>query len=300
MKQKHTAIFYIILAALFFSGMTAFVHLAGDLPTGQKALFRNLPALVIAFIALRRKGLSIKVTPGNGKYMFCRCFFGTTGLLCNFYAIDQLVLSDANMLNKLSPFCAVIFSYFILKEKIKPAQAIGLLAAFAGALLIIKPSFYHMEYIPALIGALGGVGAGAAYTFVRKMGLNGENGTRIVFYFSLFSCVVTLPMFLWGGAPMSPAQFLILLAAGLCGAGGQFSITKAYCYAPAREISVYDYFQVLFAALWGFALFGQVPDWLSLLGYLVILAAAIVMYLYNNQRWIFRPKEAPNTTAADS
>lgn len=188
LKQKHTAILYILLAALFFSGMTAFVHLSGDLPTGQKALFRNLPALFIAAFTLWRKGISpLSVAPVNRRPMFWRCLFGTTGLLCNFYAIDHLVLSDANMLNKLSPFFAVILSYVILKEKVRPVQAAGLAAAFAGALLIIKPSFYHVDYVPALIGALGGLGAGAAYTFVRKMGLQGEEGARIVFYFSLFS-----------------------------------------------------------------------------------------------------------------
>lgn len=285
MKQKHTAILYILLAALFFSGMTAFVHLSGDLPTGQKALFRNLPGLFIAAFTLWRRGISpLGVAPVNRQPMFWRCLFGTAGLLCNFYAIDHLVLSDANMLNKLSPFFAVILSYFILKEKVRPVQAAGLTAAFAGALLIIKPSFHHVDYVPALIGALGGLGAGAAYTFVRKMGLQGEEGARIVFYFSLFSCVVTLPMFLVGGAAMAPWQFFCLLAAGLCGAGGQFSITKAYCYAPAREISVYDYTQVLFAAVWGFALFGQRPDALSVLGYAVIVGAAVWMYCYNRRR----------------
>ena len=116
------------------------------------------------------------------------------------------------------------------------------------------------------------------------MGLQGEEGARIVFYFSLFSCVVTLPMFLVGGAAMAPWQFFCLLAAGLCGAGGQFSITKAYCYAPAREISVYDYTQVLFAAVWGFVLFGQRPDALSVLGYVVIVGAAVWMYCYNRRR----------------
>ena len=55
----------------------------------------------------------------------------------------------------------------------------------------------------AFVGALGGLGAGAAYTFVRKMGLQGEEGARIVFYFSRFSCVVTLPMFLLGGAAIN-------------------------------------------------------------------------------------------------
>lgn len=128
MKQKHTAILYILLAALFFSGMTAFVHLSGDLPTGQKALFRNLPALFIAApFTLWRKGISpLSVAPVNRRPMFWRCLFGTTGLLCNFYAIDHLVLSDANMLNKLSPFFAVILSYVILKEKVRPVQAAGL------------------------------------------------------------------------------------------------------------------------------------------------------------------------------
>ena len=112
------------------------------MPTGQKALFRNLSALFIAAFTLWRKGISpLSVAPVNRRPMFWRCLFGTTGLLCNFYAIDHLVLSDANMLNKLSPFFAVILSYVILKEKVRPVQAAGLAAAFAGALLIIKPSF---------------------------------------------------------------------------------------------------------------------------------------------------------------
>ena len=150
-----------------------------------------------------------------------------------------------------------------------------------------------MDYVPALIGALGGLGAGAAYTFVRKMGLQGEEGARIVFYFSLFSCVVTLPMFLLGGAAMAPWKFFCLLAAGLCGAGGQFSITKAYCYAPAREISVYDYTQVLFAAVWGFVLFGQRPDALSVAGYAVIIGAAVWMYRYNRRQAAVGPDAPP-------
>ena len=223
MKQKHTAIIYIILAALFFFGYDCLCTSFGRSAHRAKSTVPQSPRIVvIALIGMHRAGLSLRVSKGNGTSMLLRCVCGTLGLLLNFYAIDQLVLSDANMLNKLSPFFAVIFSYFILKEKIKPAQAMGLLAAFIGALFIIKPSFAHMEYLPALMGALGGLFAGGAYTFVRKMGLHGEPGVRIVFYFSLFSCIVTLPMFVLGGAPMSPAQLLCLLCAGLCGAGGRF------------------------------------------------------------------------------
>jgi len=72
---------------------------------------------------------------------------------------------------------------------------------------------------------------------------------------------------------------MILLMAGLSAAGGQFTITAAYSYAPAREISVYDYSQIIFAAIIGFFVFGQVPDLLSWIGYAVIIGMAVVNYM---------------------
>ena len=138
-----------------------------------------------------------------------------------------------------------------------------------------------MEFLPALIGLMGGVGAGAAYTAVRRLGQRGEKGPFIVFFFSTFSCVVTLPYLLLNYAPMTGMQIVTLLLAGLSAAGGQFAITAAYTHAPAKEISVYDYSQVIFAAIMGFFLFGQVPDYLSVIGYVLICSMAIYMFLYN-------------------
>ena len=83
---------------------------------------------------------------------------------------------------------------------------------------------------------------------------------------------------------MSASQLGFLLLAGLAASGGQFSITAAYCNAPAREISVYDYSQIIFSALLGFLLFSQMPDFLSVIGYLTICVMAVVMFLYNNRK----------------
>lgn len=289
-SAKYKGLFFSILASLSFSGMTALIHLAGDLPTMQKVLFRNLPALVIAAAILLRHHLPVGVAPENRRDMLMRCLAGTTGIILNFYSVDRLVLADANMLNKLSPFFSILFSFFLLKERLRPAQILGVLTAFGGALLIVKPSGGSMTALPALCGLLGGLGAGLAYTFVRRMGQRHENGHRIVFYFSLSSCLIALPFYLFAGAPMSSRQLFILLLAGLFGAGGQFSITRAYFYAPARELSVYEYLQVLFAAAWGWGLFGQTPDLLSLAGYAVIVGAAVVMFLYNNHAGPFRDR----------
>ena len=76
----------------------------------------------------------------------------------------------------------------------------------------------------------------------------------------------------------------MLLLAGLFAAGGQFSITAAYCFAPAREISVYDYSQILFAAVTGYFLFQQIPDGYSVLGYIIICSMALFMFFYNKRQ----------------
>lgn len=275
--------------------MTALVHLAGDLPSTQKALFRNLPALIFTFFLMLRRHISFRVEPGNRVSMLGRCLSGTAGLLLNFYAIDRLVLADANMLNKLSPFFAVLFSVFLLRERLKPVQGLGVLTAFVGALFIIRPTGSGLAFLPSLAGAVSGVSAGLAYTFVRKLGKLGENGIRIVFYFSLVSTLITAPFLLFVRCGMSLHQLMILLGAGLGGTFGQLFITRAYFYAPARELSVYDYMQVLFATLWGWLLFDQVPDAWSLLGYTIIVGAAVAMFLYNNRPDSLPPQEQIST-----
>ena len=101
-----------------------------------------------------------------------------------------------------------------------------------------------------------------------------------VMCFSLFSCLVSLPFVILNYRPMTMNQLLCLLLAGVCATGGQFSITAAYTFAPAKEISVFDYSQVVFAALLGYLFLGQLADSLSYLGYLVIIGTAVAKWIY--------------------
>ena len=264
--------------------MSVFVHLAGDLPSYQKAFFRNLAAVIFVSVIMLKNHISFIPKKESIPALLGRSIFGTIGILCNFYAIDHLVLADANMLNKLSPFFAVIFSIFILKEKPTLVQIIGVLTAFLGSVFIIKPSMGGYDVFPAAMGALGGLGAGVAYTFVRYLGKRGENSFVIIFFFSAFSCLVCLPFTIFEFSSLTLKSFLFLVCAGLGACIGQFGITKAYVCAPAKEISVYDYTQVLFAAVFGYFLFGQIPDMLSVIGYILICGAGIAMFFYNRRK----------------
>lgn len=278
-KDNIQGIIYIILAGFFFSLMTMFVKLAGDLPVFQKAFFRNAVAAVATVAILGRSEDKFYIRSDSWKGLIMRSTFGVMGIICNFYAIDRLGLADSNMLNKLSPFFAIILSIFILKEKPNRVEWLSVVIAFIGAAFIIKPSM-NITSLYGFIGLLGGFGAGMAYTFVRKLGKQGERGPVIVMFFSVFSSIVLLPLMIHYYEPMTAKQLIILLFAGFSALGGQLCITKAYTKAPAREISVFDYSQILFASLLGFFVFAEVPDVYSVIGYVIIIGVAIFKWQY--------------------
>lgn len=281
-SNRLKGIFFIILSAFGFAVMSAFIKLSGDLPNIQKVFFRNLVAAIIAlFLIIKHKG-SLTGKKENRKTLVYRSLFGTIGVILNYYAIDNLVLSDANMLNKISPFLVVVFCALILKEKINIKQISAIIVAFIGALFIIKPSF-DIRVVPYIVGFLSAVFAALAYTFVRMLG-NKEEYYTIVFFFSTFSLIVVLPMFILVYEPMTFSQFIYLILAGVFASLGQFGVTLAYKYAPAKEISIFDYSNIIFSAILSIFLFGVYPDRLSVVGYFIIFAAAFYMFLYNKQQ----------------
>jgi drug/metabolite transporter (DMT)-like permease len=285
-------ILLIILSAFCFAFMNAFVKLSGDLPSVQKSFFRNFIAFLIALVLLIKDRKNFRFQKEGMGYLLLRSVFGTIGILCNFYAIDKLVLSDASMLNKMSPFFTILFSWLFLKEKLKPFQGFAVLTAFLGSLLIIKPTLDFTDFIGSAAGLFGGICAGFAYCMVRILGQKGMQKTFIVAFFSGFSCLVTLPFLILDFHPMTWVQLLTLIGAGVAAAGGQFTITAAYCYAPAKEISVYDYSQIIFSTALGFVFFSEIPDAWSFAGYLIIIAAAVGVFWYNN---FYLPKKEGTT-----
>lgn len=274
LNDRTKGIIYIILSAFFFALMNLFVKLSGDLPTMQKSFFRNIVALVFAAALIAKNGKAKMPRGKNLLYLFIRSAAGTAGILCNFYAVSRINIADASMLNKLSPFFAVIFSVFVLKEKARLSQLAAVAAAFIGSLFVMRPSL-SAEALPSLVGFIGGMSAGLAYTYVRKLSQNGVSGPVIIMFFSLFSSLVTLPWLIKGFVPMTGLQIFYLLLAGLAASGGQFFITAAYSKAPAKEISVFDYSQIIFSTLLSFLVFHQAPDTLSFVGYFIIIAAAV-------------------------
>ena len=276
-RQYTLAILFVILDSVGFSLMNFFVKLSGDLPAMQKAFFRNAIALIVSAIVLAGTREKFRIKRESWPWLMLRSIFGSLGIFCNFWALSRLTIADASILNKMSPFFAIIMSIFILHELPGVFEWFCVAAAFAGTLFVVKPTA-GLASIPAAIGLAGGFFAGTAYTFVRLLGRKGERGPVIVMFFSAFSCLAFLPSLLFHYHAMTAAQVLSLLGAGISASLGQLCVTKAYSLAPAKEISVFDYSQVLFAAICGFLFLGEIPDMFSRIGYVIIIGTALVKW----------------------
>ena len=137
LNSKVKGIIAILISAVGFSFMSVFFRLAGDLPVFQKSLARNFVAMFI-------------------------------GVLLNIYAIDHMVLSDADTLMKLNPFWTIVLSLIFLHEKVRKYQITAMIIAIIGMLLIVKPEF-SSSVIPSIAGLLSGIFAASAYTCVRAL-----------------------------------------------------------------------------------------------------------------------------------
>ena len=285
MSDRAKGILCIVASAFGFALMALFVRLCddygGEISSFQKSFFRNAIALVIAAVVFARGKVkengAVRRLPGDAKtwgILVGRSVFGLVGIFANFYALSKIPIGEAMTLNKTAPFFTVFFTWLIMGERASRSQVLYLAMAFAGALLVMKPGFRGEDTFASFCAITGGLGAGLAYVCVHALGRRKVDGAFIVLFFSAFSCLGSLPFVVFGYSPMTPMQVAILLGAGAGAAIGQFGVTAAYRYAEPRSIALYDYTNVVFTALFGFAFFSQVPDAASVAGFLVILTAA--------------------------
>lgn len=277
MNSKTKGIIFMILSSAAFATMNLLSKLAEGVNSYQKTFLTNVVATVIVcFIIAYKKG-SFFGKKESRKYLLSRGVAGTLAILTNYYALDKMFLSDATILTKLAPFFTIIFSYLLISEKITKKQAILLLVAFGGSLFVIKPQF-STAVIPALIGVASAGFAGFAYTMIRVLG-NKEDFWTIILSFTGIATIVMLPSMFMNTENLTIMNVLLLVGAGVAFTLGQVALTVAYKNAPASEISMYDYIGLIIAAIYGFMFFKEISDFLSFLGYVIIIGASILNIL---------------------
>ena len=279
MSARVKGIISIVISAFGFALMAMLVRLCDNCgePIGafQKSFFRNVISAAIA-LTVFAKACPPRETIRFAPSLFLRGLFGTIGIVANYYALSHITIAEGQTLNKTAQFFTVLFAWLFLGEKFSLRGATLLALAFTGVLLITKPGFAGADFLPLMMGLLGGIAAGAAYACTRQLAILKVNVKFIVAFFTVFATLGTLPFIVsFGWQSMTISQYLVLFAAGGAALIGQYGITFAYRFAKAGELSVYDYSNIIFTAAFGFLCFGQIPDIYSLFGILLILIAGV-------------------------
>lgn len=290
LSGKVKGILSIVVSAFGFSLMATFVRLCDDcggpVSAFEKGFFRNLVAFAIAAAVWRRgsagrrrasSGGRLTAAPSALALLLLRATLGTAGIFAHFYALSHITIAEGLTLNKTAPFFTVVFAWLFLGERAGCRQLLTLALAFLGVVLIAKPGFAGASAFPLVIGLASGVCAGGAYACVRALRRHEVSPSFIILFFSAFSCLASVPFMVAEFDPLTWLQVLVLLGAGAGAALGQFGITMAYGYAAPKDIAVFDYSGILFATAFGFLFFAQVPDVLSVLGFLAVLLAAFLL-----------------------
>lgn len=280
MENKYKGIILILLSALFFALMAATVKSLSNIPVAEKIFFRNVLGLFVAlYMVMKNKK---PLLGNNKKFLILRSIFGLLGVAAYFYSLGKIPLADTVILNKLSPFFVLLLAAIFLSERMKKYHIIAFIIAIFGATLVIKPEF-SVDFIPYIIALLSAFFAGSAYTIIRYL-RNYDSPETIVLYFTFISTICMIPIMIF-----MPNQFVIptfteilgLLALGIFATTAQFLMTNAYRYAPAGELAIYTYANIIFSTIIGLVIWSEIPDVLSILGGILIIIAGFINYYFN-------------------
>ncbi len=281
MKTQPLAVLFIIMSDLSFSLMAVCVKFADDVPTTMKILVRNIVSLAIAAVAVNRMKVPAFGKKSSQPGLWGRSLVGLLSVYFYFYAIENLNIADAAMLNRIAPFFLMIFASLFLKEKLSKIHVPALIIIFLGALLIIKPGFNYV-LIPAIAGFLSAVTTGGAQTLIRYVSSK-EDPITIVFHFSFVSVLLLLPVVAFTYQEPTGMQLLALAGTGVFAASGQLALTYGLKLEKATILSVFGYSNVIFNAFLGYFFFGELSDAWSIAGAAIIIATSVIIFVYNSR-----------------
>ncbi len=270
-----------VAAAFFFSLMSLGIKMAGQgLPCSEIVFFRSAVMLVITSILVKRSGLH--PWGFRKRLLILRGMVGFCALFGFFYAITRLPLADVTVIHFTNPVFAALLASVLLSETMRRKEVLGLLLSIAGVVLVVRPTFLFgslasdLDMFAVAVAMGASVLSACAYVTIRKLSET-EHYLVIVFYFSLVSTIVSIPLaagqFVWPTA----REWVLVLGVGVCTQIAQLCLTKGLIRERAGRAMSVSYVQVVFAAIWGIVFFGQVPSLPGLAGAVLIFAGCLLV-----------------------
>jgi len=282
------AIGCLTLSALLFSVMGICIRYASHTVDNYTIVFfRNVVGLILFLPFIFKQGTRFVKTEKLWMHTW-RSVVGLAAMYGFFYAIAHLKLSNAMVFTYSSPIFIPLIAWLFLKEKITTTMLCAAGLGFIGVFCVAKPDQGLLNWI-SIVGISSSLLASMAFVTVRAL-TQTEPPERIVFYFCLIGSLLSvIPMF-WVWRPYHLQELLFLIGAGVLANVSQIFMSHAYRLAPAGQIAPVNYIAIIFAGLWGFLLWNEVPDLYSVIGFGIILSAILLCspLTQRDKKWRFK------------
>ena len=267
-----------VTSVTFFSLMDVIVKATNDYAVGEIIFFRALFGFIPIFLLIPKYRLkNFYITQRWGLHFF-RSLFGAIAMVAIFIALRNLQLAEVTAMTFAGPIFVTLLSILFLNEKVKRKRWIAVGLGFVGVLIISRPGFESLNYY-YLFPIIFCIGFAAVCIFIRKLTLYGESVWLIAFYFTLTSGLFGLATFPFGGWLMpSMNDFILLVLIGIFGSVANLLLTQSYKLAEVSLTTPLKYLSLVFAIVFGFFIFQEIPSTWTIFGSLLIVISSVIIF----------------------
>lgn len=274
-----------VTAIFLFTVLAAMIKAATEnVPPGEAVFFRSLFAIpVIALWIWQRGQLREGLIPKNLMGHVWRGLFGTTAMALTFAGLGMLPLPEVTAIGYATPIFTVILASMLLGEKIRIIRISAVAMGLVGVMIVMWPrlslsDFNNAATLGTCLVLAASVLRALVQIHVRQL-VQTEHTAAIVFWFSVTATVLSLFTIPFGWVWPDPVALWLMIGAGLIGGVAQIIVTSAYRFGAASMLAPFDYSSMIFAVVIGWAIFGELPTTVMLLGStLVIAGGALIIW----------------------
>ena len=248
------------------------------IPAFQLAFMRYAGHFVISIGVIAKGGFKLdRFKTGHLWQVISRALLLVSATLSNFYALQFLPLTVVSAIMFSSPVVVCFLSVSILREEVGPWRWSAILLGFIGVLIVVRP--FGTAFHPAMLMIIYNAIALALYSLMTRR-LSGIVAVETMqFYMGLVGTLLMLPFAIWVWTqPATTWGMLVLISLGVLGWAGHQLLTNAYRFGTANQLMPFTYSFLVFVAIWGYLLFGTVPDMGTIFGAIVIMSAGLIIW----------------------
>jgi len=276
LSKNQLGFFYMFISVCAFSLMDVIVKWSEDYPVGQVLFFRGFCGIIpILFLIPKDRYLDFYKTTRPFLH-FKRCLAGLIALVSIFVALRNLPLATVVSISFAAPIFITIFSIFLLKEKVGIYRWLAVLVGFVGIIFITEPGFssLNLYYIYPIIFCLG-----LSYVAIAIRKLSSTEPAWLISFFFSFSIMLLSFLSIYQGWIL-PSLIDLFLLSMVCILGGLANLwlSQSYKYSEVSLVSPLKYLGLVFAIIFGYFIWNEIPTSKTLLGALLVIVSSIIIF----------------------